>query len=148
MRYFRAACALPRACLLVTAAGAAAQTLSLEEAIHLAEARSAKLRAQVAAINATGEVIERAAELPDPELRFGIDNLPVTNSDAFRINRDFMTMRRIGRLERYGRGELGAVLETRRAEVETRLAALTVALERARAWARLKYVVPHEENEQ
>jgi outer membrane protein TolC len=45
---------------------------------------------------------------------------------------------------RGGRGDLAAVLEARRAEVETRLGELAAALERDRAWARLTYVVPHE----
>ena len=52
--------------------------LTLDEAIRLAEARSAKLRAQAAVSDAAGEIVERAGELPDPKLRFGIENLPVS----------------------------------------------------------------------
>jgi len=45
---------------------------------------------------------------------------------------------------RGGRGELGMVLEARRAETETRLGSLQVQLERARAWAKLNFLLPHE----
>ena len=45
---------------------------------------------------------------------------------------------------RGGRGELGMVLEARRAETETRLASLQAQLERGRAWAKLNFLLPHE----
>lgn len=45
---------------------------------------------------------------------------------------------------RGGRGELGMVLEARRAETETRLGSLQAQLERARAWAKLNFLLPHE----
>ncbi len=45
---------------------------------------------------------------------------------------------------RGGRGELGTVLEARRAEAETRLGFVQTQLERARAWAKLNFLLPHE----
>ena len=45
---------------------------------------------------------------------------------------------------RGGRGELAMVLEARRAEAEARLGSLQVQLERARAWAKLNFLLPHE----
>ena len=45
---------------------------------------------------------------------------------------------------RGGRGELGTVLEARRAETETRLGFVQTRLERARAWAKLNFLLPHE----
>ena len=45
---------------------------------------------------------------------------------------------------RGGRGDLGAVLEARRAGVETQLGQIAAELERARAWARLNHLVLHE----
>jgi outer membrane protein TolC len=45
---------------------------------------------------------------------------------------------------RGGRGELGVVLEARRAETETRLGFVQTQLERARAWAKLNFLLPHE----
>ena len=70
--------------------------LSLDEAVRIGLKASPRLAAQVAAINAADALVGRASELPDPKLRFGIDNLPVQGDDAFRYDRDFMTMRRIG----------------------------------------------------
>jgi len=45
---------------------------------------------------------------------------------------------------RGGRGELGVVLEARRAETETRLGFVQAQLERARGWAKLNFLLPHE----
>src|SRR6266853_1755492 len=45
---------------------------------------------------------------------------------------------------RGGRGELGMALEARRAEAETRLGFVQTQLDRARAWAKLNFLLPHE----
>jgi outer membrane protein TolC len=45
---------------------------------------------------------------------------------------------------RGGRGELGVVLDARRAETETRLGFVLSQLEQARAWAKLNFLLPHE----
>ena len=45
---------------------------------------------------------------------------------------------------RGGRGDLGVVLDARRSETETRLASVQSQLERARAWAKLNFLLPHE----
>lgn len=74
----------------------AGQGLSLEEAFRLGESYSARLAAQRSAVVATGAQVGRAAELPDPRVQFGIENLPVTGTDRFRYDRDFMTSRAIG----------------------------------------------------
>jgi outer membrane protein TolC len=46
---------------------------------------------------------------------------------------------------RGGRGELATVLESRRAETEVQLSRLGAELDRARAWARLNYLLVHGE---
>jgi outer membrane protein TolC len=46
-----------------------------------------------------------ARQLPDPVLRFGIDNLPIDGPDQFSVGRDFMTMRRIGVMQEFTRSE-------------------------------------------
>src|SRR5512132_4427994 len=46
-----------------------------------------------------------AGQLPDPTLKLGIDNLPVEGADAYSLTRDFMTMRRIGVMQEFTRGE-------------------------------------------
>src|SRR4249920_2305296 len=70
--------------------------LSLAEALKIGERGSPRLAAQGAALAAAEELVPRAGQLPDPKLRFGIDNLPVNGPDRFQYNTDSMTMRRIG----------------------------------------------------
>lgn len=77
-------------------AGAAGTGLTLAEAQQRAVERSRSLPAQDASIAAARELAVAAGRLPDPVLRAGIDNLPVTGADRFNIGSDFMTMRRIG----------------------------------------------------
>jgi outer membrane protein TolC len=45
---------------------------------------------------------------------------------------------------RGARGELSSVLDAQRAITETELMALAVEAERAKAWANLNYLYPHE----
>jgi outer membrane protein TolC len=75
---------------------ASAQPLSLEEALRLGETQSPRLEAQRQAVASAEGQIPRAAELPDPKLRFGIENLPVSGEDRFRYNADSMTSRLVG----------------------------------------------------
>jgi outer membrane protein TolC len=70
--------------------------MTLEQAQQRALARSRALPAQDAAIAAARELAVAAGRLPDPVLRAGIDNLPVSGADRFNIGADFMTMRSIG----------------------------------------------------
>jgi outer membrane protein TolC len=86
------------------AATAAAQPLSLEDALRAGVAQSPRLAAQRHMVSAAGEQVGRAAELPDPRLRLGIENLPVTGEDRFRYDRDFMTMRAIGVTQEFPNG--------------------------------------------
>jgi outer membrane protein TolC len=73
-----------------------AQGLSLDEALRLGEAHSARLAAQRAAVAATAGQVGRAAELPDPKVRLGIENVPATGQNRFTYDRDFQTSRNIG----------------------------------------------------
>jgi outer membrane protein TolC len=75
---------------------AASASLTLEQAQQRALARSRAIPAQDAAIAAARELAVAAGRLPDPVLRAGIDNLPVSGADRYNIGADFMTMRRIG----------------------------------------------------
>lgn len=77
------------------------QTLSLDDALRAGETQSPRLAAQRFAVEAFGQQISRATELPDPRLRFGIESLPVTTGDRFRYDRDFMTMRSIGGMQEF-----------------------------------------------
>lgn len=75
---------------------AAAAPLSLDTALQLAVERSEATRASRAGVRSATEAARTAGQLPDPMLRVGVDNLPVTGPDRFSTTRDFMTMKRIG----------------------------------------------------
>lgn len=77
------------------------QLLALDEALRAGEAQSPRLAAQRHALGAAEEQTGRATQLPDPRLRLGIENLPVTGADRFRYDRDFMTMRAIGFMQEF-----------------------------------------------
>jgi outer membrane protein TolC len=89
----------------VVSAHAAEAPLSLAEAQRIAAERSRQLAAQGSAISASREMAVAAGQLPDPSLKLGIDNLPVNGPDQFSTTADFMTMRRIGVMQEFTRGE-------------------------------------------
>lgn len=136
----RAAAWLVVAALSAAAAPAAAQPLSMRDAVALATERSAKLSAQSASIHAAGEMAARAGELPDPKLRFGIDNLPVSGEEAWRTDQDFMTMKRIGVMQEVLNGDKRrarverATAERGVEEATLRLERTNVRRETAMAW--------------
>ena len=86
-------------CAALAAQPVFAQPLSLEEALRASEAQSPRLSAQRAMVISAGHQAARASELPDPKVRLGIENLPVTGPDAYRYDRDFMTMRSVGLMQ-------------------------------------------------
>src|SRR4051812_7768024 len=94
--------------VLVVSVGPYAQeptTLSLSDALRIAGDQSPQLAAQRSAIAAAEQGAVSARQLPDPKLFFGVDNLPVTGSDSLSLTRDFMTMRKIGVMQDFPRGE-------------------------------------------
>jgi outer membrane protein TolC len=98
------AAAVALASLSQAAFGAHGQ-LSLVEAQRLAVARSHQLTAQDAAASASQDMAVAARQLPDPVLKLGIDNLPVTSSYRFSLTDDFMTMRRVGVSQEFTRSD-------------------------------------------
>jgi cobalt-zinc-cadmium efflux system outer membrane protein len=133
----RAARALLTASALLTVH---AQALTLEEAQQLAETAQPLLESKRAAIDAAREASVAARQLPDPQLRLGVLNLPVEGPDAYTLGQDFMTMRMVGvmqefprRAKRELRGEM-LDLEARRAAQELAFSRLQVRREAALAW--------------
>jgi outer membrane protein TolC len=86
-------------------ASAADAPLTLAQARHLAIERSRQLAAQDHAVAASREMAVAASQLPDPVLKAGVDNLPVTGTDRFSLTNDFMTMRRVGVTQEITRAE-------------------------------------------
>ncbi len=105
---------------------AAATPLTLEAAMREARAQSPRIAAQRASLDASGAAAGRASALPDPKLAFGIDNLPVSGSDAWNYKTDSMTMRRIGVMQEFPNPEKRRLRQAR-AEGERALDAAMLA---------------------
>ncbi len=122
-----------------------AQPLSLEEALRAAEAHSPRLAAQRHALASAGHQSARAGELPDPKLKLGIENLPLTGPDRYRYDRDFMTSRVIGLSQEFpnaAKREARTLRAERMREVESAaVQASRAALQRdvAAAWLELHF---------
>jgi outer membrane protein TolC len=82
--------------LLSGSTGAIADPLSFNAALTLAERSSADIEAQTAGVDAARSASRAAGAFPDPKVAFGVDNLPATGPDRWSLDRDFMTMRKIG----------------------------------------------------
>jgi outer membrane protein TolC len=91
--------ALAGSLILVANVYAAEAPLTLAEAQRRALLRSRQLTAQDFSVAAARDMAVAAGQLPDPVLKVGIDNLPVTGRDRGSLNNDFMTMRRVGLMQ-------------------------------------------------
>ncbi|MCU6435257.1 TolC family protein [Undibacterium sp. Jales W-56] len=87
------------------AALAAPVALTLGQAQQQAVARSRQLMAQDHASAASREMAVAAGQLPDPILKVGVDNLPVSGPDRLSLGNDFMTMRRVGISQEFTRAD-------------------------------------------
>lgn len=119
---------------------AAEAPLTLADAQRRALERSRQLAAQDFAIAASREMAVAAAQLPDPIATAGISNLPTDGPDAFSLTRDFMTMRSIGVMQEWTRGEKRRARADRfereadRSLVERAARAAVIQRETAVAW--------------
>ena len=126
--------------LLACAGTAFAEPLSFDVALAIAVRETPALRAEAAQIDAARQAAIPAGELPDPKLALGIDNLPITGPDRFSLDRDFMTMRRIGVMQEFPNdAKRGARVDTARGrvtltEAQIRITRLAVLRETAVAW--------------
>lgn len=80
--------------LLASASNAA--PLTYDAALKLAEQTAPSLRAKATDIDAAREAAVAAGRLPDPKLRIGLDNFPVSGPPAGRFGPDSMTMATLG----------------------------------------------------
>src|SRR3546814_15262300 len=81
--------------LIFIAQGAQAQPVGYEEALRAARLNQPVLQARELEVEALRSTAEAADELPDPRLRVGIVNLPVTGPAAFDLDRP--EARRVGK---------------------------------------------------
>jgi len=118
----------------------AAAPLTLEAALDLAVQRSELARAARAGLAGASESARAAGQLPDPTLRAGVDNLPVTGADRGHTARDAMTMKRIGLAQEWlpaGKRlarEAEAEALVRRQAAAVQAAAAETRLQAALAW--------------
>jgi outer membrane protein TolC len=127
--------------ILMACAGASiADGLSFEQAIALAARAGPTLTANAERLEAASRAAVSARAFPDPQLLFGVDNLPVNGTDQFSFSRDFMTMQRIGvmqeipsRARRNARAE-NAQANIAVADAQSRVARLLAVRQTAIAW--------------
>jgi outer membrane protein TolC len=124
------------------ALGQSTAPLSLDEALRRAEQRSGQLVARHAAMTSAREMAVAAGRLPDPVLKAGLNNVPVTGPDAWSLTNDFMTMRSIGVMQEFTRAEkrgARAARFEREGEAEEAARSVTLAnIQRATATAWLE----------
>lgn len=95
------AAALAALCFAPGALPAHADGVTLEHAVARALEGAPELARAQALRTAASERAASAAQLPDPELLLGLDNVPIDGEDAGSLTADFMTMRRIGLMQRF-----------------------------------------------
>lgn len=83
-------------CVLGCVPAAWAQPISFADALARAGADSPTVAGREAALESATLSIKPAGALPDPQLALGLDNVPVTGPDRYRLGRDEMTMLSIG----------------------------------------------------
>lgn len=79
--------------------------LSLEEAVALATARSANAETSRGSVEAASQMAVAAGQLPDPILKYGVNNVPLSGPDQYSVSRDFMTMRSISVMQEFTRSD-------------------------------------------
>ncbi len=94
-------------------------SLSLDEALQLAERNAPSLSAQTARLDAAKNAAIPAGELPDPKLALGLQNVPIEGEDRWSLDRDFMTMQMVGVMQEVpNRDKRKARVETARASID------------------------------
>lgn len=119
---------------------ALSQQLTFVEALRLAEERSQQIVAADASAAAVNEMAVAAGQLPDPVLKLGVDNVPLSGPDRFSLTRDFMTMQRIGVMQELTRSDKRRLRVERlqrdasRIRAERRQTVAAIQREAALAW--------------
>ena len=119
---------------------ARSDALTLEQAVALGLERAPQLQVQSAAVDSARAESIAAGRLPDPELLLALDNVRATGADAWSLDRDIMTMRKVGVMQAFPnrakrasqRSRAGAAVSL--AESESRQAELMIARSTAASW--------------
>jgi len=119
---------------------ARSDALTLEQAVALGRERAPQLQAQTAAVESARAESIAAGRLPDPELLLALDNVPGTGADAWSLDRDIMTMRKVGVMQAFPNRAKRASQRTRAgaavslAESESQQTELMIARSTAASW--------------
>lgn len=140
---WRSGCA--SAALIIIAQAAQAQPVGYGEALRAARSEQPALQARELEVEALRDTAEAADELPDPRLRTGIVNLPVTGPAAFDLDRQLPTQVQVGveqdipnLAKRRARAGLAAS-DIRLADARLDVAGRDVDVAAGRAWISLAY---------
>ena len=153
---FRFVAAFAVGAALSTPVAGFSQPLTLAEAQRLAVERSRNLAAQSRGVDAAREMAAAASRLPDPVLTLAVDNLPIekerppeepahpalakASGNRYSTTRDSMTMKRIGVMQEWTRGEKRELraeryrLEANKGQAEIDAARATIRRDTAIAW--------------
>jgi outer membrane protein TolC len=121
-------------CAIGLSPTAYAQELSFSEALANASVDGPTIDAGAARVEAARRERRAAGRLPDPALVLAYENFPITGPDRLRLNRDEMTMSRVGLMQEM---PSGAERRARRAVADANIARADAGLEVARLEARL-----------
>ncbi len=131
---------------LILAAGAAhAAPLTYQAALALAEQSAPSLQARAVDVRAARETSIASGRLPDPRLRAGLENFPVSGPPAGRFGPESMTMATLGVMQdvpnsaRRSAARLRAAADIGAAEAADRVEARSVRLSTALAWVDLYF---------
>lgn len=125
---------------------ASAEALSFVAALQAAEAQAPQLQAQQAMLESASQAVVAADALPDPKVVVGIENLPLEGPDKFRLDRDFMTMQKLGVMQGFPNGGKrraraeGAAAQVAQETAQLQLDRITVRIETATAWLNRYYL--------
>lgn len=117
-----------------------AESWTLAQTLTAARHYSAELSASRNQANALESMADSARELPDPKLKFGVENIPVQGNNDRRFTREGMTMQRVGIMQRYvseeKRSRKAQTLEAQSRSVNAQAQNLLANLQRdtAQAW--------------
>jgi len=119
---------------------AQAESWTLTQTLSAAQRYSAELSANRNEARALEDMADSAGQLPDPKLKFGIENVPVQGSNNQRFTREGMTMQRVGIMQRYVSAEKrerkAQTLEAQAQSVNAKSETIRANLQRdtAQAW--------------
>ncbi len=104
---------------LLSSLPAQGASLSLDDALLLAERNAPSLLAESEKVAAAKNAAIPAGELPDPKLNLGLQNIPIEGQERWTTQRDNMSMQMVGLMQEVpNRDKRKARIETAQAAVE------------------------------